>query len=307
MKKLYEEEKIRAIAEQIRKYGDTTKTFNTDNMPVGVQQVYENAYSKGQSNIEGSLGAATFTSNGEYNASSYDLSGFKKVTVDVPSGITPSGEIEITENGTYDVTEFASVKVNVQSEGGGVDYSAQFVEGTLTEYENDEITSIRQNAFSFLTNLKSVKLPNLTSIPGEGFRSCSSLEVIYAPLITSIGFQTFYTCTSLETVDFPNLSSINTSCFYGCEKLKKLDLGVSPSVSPQSMRYCSSLETVILRRQILATMSSTNALEGTPIESGTGYIYVPRDLVDSYKVATNWSTYADQIRAIEDYPEITGG
>ena len=24
-------------------------------------------------------------------------------------------------------------------------------------------------------------------------------------------------------------------------------------------------------------------------------------LVDSYKAATNWSTYADQIRALEDY------
>lgn len=25
------------------------------------------------------------------------------------------------------------------------------------------------------------------------------------------------------------------------------------------------------------------------------------------KVATNWSTFAEQFRAIEDYPEITGG
>ena len=39
----------------------------------------------------------------------------------------------------------------------------------------------------------------------------------------------------------------------------------------------------------------------------TGYIYVPRALVNSYKAATNWSTFASQIRAIEDYPDITGG
>ena len=36
-------------------------------------------------------------------------------------------------------------------------------------------------------------------------------------------------------------------------------------------------------------------------------IYVPRALVNEYKNATNWTVYADYIRAIEDYPDITGG
>lgn len=35
--------------------------------------------------------------------------------------------------------------------------------------------------------------------------------------------------------------------------------------------------------------------------------YVPSTIVDGYKSETNWSTYAAQIRAIEDYPEICGG
>jgi hypothetical protein len=43
------------------------------------------------------------------------------------------------------------------------------------------------------------------------------------------------------------------------------------------------------------------------IEDGTGYIYVPSALVETYKTASNWVTYAAQIRAIEDYPEITEG
>ena len=54
-------------------------------------------------------------------------------------------------------------------------------------------------------------------------------------------------------------------------------------------------------------MANTNSLGGTLIASGTGYIYVPKALVDSYKSATNWTTYASQIRAIEDYPDVTGG
>lgn len=37
-----------------------------------------------------------------------------------------------------------------------------------------------------------------------------------------------------------------------------------------------------------------------------GYIYVPAALIDEYKTATNWATFADQFRAIEDYPDICG-
>ena len=69
---------------------------------------------------------------------------------------------------------------------------------------------------------------------------------------------------------------------------------------------CQSLNTLILRRSddICYMNSPTQVFNGTPIASGTGYIYVPAALVDKYKAATNWSVYADQIRAIEDYPEI---
>jgi len=35
-----------------------------------------------------------------------------------------------------------------------------------------------------------------------------------------------------------------------------------------------------------------------------GYIYVPKELIEDYKKATNWTTYANHFRAIEDYPEI---
>lgn len=41
----------------------------------------------------------------------------------------------------------------------------------------------------------------------------------------------------------------------------------------------------------------------TLIASGTGFIYVPDALVESYKTATNWSTYADQILPLSEYVE----
>lgn len=57
----------------------------------------------------------------------------------------------------------------------------------------------------------------------------------------------------------------------------------------------SGLEKLIIYTQSLCTLTSTTAFEGTTIEAGTGSIYVPDSLVDTYKAATNWNIYADQI------------
>lgn len=65
--------------------------------------------------------------------------------------------------------------------------------------------------------------------------------------------------------------------------------------------HSSKIQTLILRSPSVAMAEHTNIFTTTPIKSGTGYIYVPRSLVDSYKAATNWSTYAAQFRALEDY------
>ncbi len=103
--------------------------------------------------------------------------------------------------------------------------------------------------------------------------------------IATVGQYAFYGCTALTVVDVPNVTSIAANSFEGC----------------------SALTALILRSATVCTMANTNALANSAIASGTGYIYVPRSLVDTYKAATNWSTYAEQIRAIEDYPDITGG
>ena len=98
--------------------------------------------------------------------------------------------------------------------------------------------------------------------------------------IITLGNRAIYQCLALTSVDLPNLTSIGDSCF----------------------SYCSALTTVIIRTGSVCTLA-TDCFESTPIASGTGYIYVPAALAETYKTTTNWVTYADQIRAIEDYPE----
>jgi hypothetical protein len=61
------------------------------------------------------------TENGAYIAPD-GVDGYSPVTVNVPipdGYIVPSGELEVIENGTHDVTAYASVNVNVEASGGG--------------------------------------------------------------------------------------------------------------------------------------------------------------------------------------------
>ena len=104
------------------------------------------------------------------------------------------------------------------------------------------------------------------------------------------------------------LSSIPSNCFYKCTNLYRADFGIAKSVGGGAFSSATSLTVLILRRTgAICTLSSSAALTNTAIKNGTGYIYVPAVLIDTYKTATNWSAFANQFRAIEDYPEITGG
>ncbi len=176
----------------------------------------------------------------------------------------------------------------------------QMVSGNLTEYENEEITSIRECAFSYCKQLTHISLPNVTAVPYNCFYYCSSLAEVNMPLVTTIGVQGFKGCEALEAIELPYLANVFESAFYSCQKLKRIDLGTSDKVRNQAFKLCSSLETVILRRETVVTLETTNAFQGTPIESGTGYVYVPDDLVNSYKKATNWVTYADRIKGLSE-------
>ena len=119
--------------------------------------------------------------------------------------------------------------------------------------------------------------------------------------VTSIGKNAFYKCSALTTVDFPAATSIGDNAFYQCSALTTADFPAATSISVYAFYRCSGLTSLILRSETIATLESINALTNTPIESGTGYIYVSSALIEQYKTASNWSTYAAQFRTLEDY------
>lgn len=136
--------------------------------------------------------------------------------------------------------------------------------------------------FSNCTNLKTLRVPMLKIVPVAGFVNCKSLTELILPSVQGVGMEAFVNCDVLAKVDFSSLVAINMSSF----------------------KKCPLLTTVIIRTNSVPDRSTSALFKETPINDGTGYIYVPASLVDAYKTHTKWRDVASQIRAIEDYPEI---
>lgn len=179
---------------------------------------------------------------------------------------------------------------------------------SLTEVNFPKLTSTLRTFYG-CTSLTKVNFPNLTRVGESDFQGCTSLNEVNLPNTITIGSGAFSNCTNLTALRFPNVEEILSLAFNGCTNLEKLDLLCSTGVyiASRAFKNCTNLRALILRStEYLHTLVNEDALTGTAIESGTGYIYVPSALVDIYKTTANWSTYANQFRAIEDYPDVCG-
>lgn len=148
------------------------------------------------------------------------------------------------------------------------------------------------------------------TVRGFAFRS-ATVTSVQADAVKHIGASAFAYCTNLTKMVLPEATSCGSEIFAGCQNLKTVDFGKNLELggwtSQRPFSNCTGLDTLILRDTGgVCTLSTYHGLTTTAIGKAAGYIYVPAALVETYKAATNWVTYADQIRAIEDYPEICG-
>ena len=127
--------------------------------------------------------------------------------------------------------------------------------------------------------------------------------------LTIVGECAFRECNSLTTVYLPSVTNVKTRAFYGCTALTTVDLASATRIEGDYVFYaCSALTTLILRSGTRCSLSdASTSFTATPIKNGTGYIYVPSALMDTYKSTSGWINFANQFRALEDYPEICGG
>ncbi len=166
---------------------------------------------------------------------------------------------------------------------------------------------INEAAFQKCYSLKRLICDGLEKINSNVFNGDKALtDFGDASGITYIGIQAFMACAALTSLKLPSVTSLGRSAFSGCTGLAKIDIGEKFSTIDGGVFYgCSHLETLILRNpSVVVKLSYVAALNNSGIASKKGYVYVPAALLESYKTATNWVSFASQLRSIEDYPEI---
>lgn len=158
----------------------------------------------------------------------------------------------------------------------------QLTDGSLTEITTSDlrgIETIASYAFYQRPNLHSIEMPNE---------------------VKSIGAYTFAYCLGITDIEIPySVTIINYRAFTGCNSLKTLTFAENSKIqviSDNAFADCTSLERVVLKSKIPPSISG-NTFSNVPT---TCVFEVPSESLEAYKIAANWSAFANQIVAIEE-------
>lgn len=234
-----------------------------------------------------------------------------------------SGTSNITSNGTFDITNYQSVSVNVSGGGGSGDIDALIQRTISGAYANSTVSVIGSYAFYACHSLTAASFPACTTIGNYAFASCPSLTTASFPVCKTIGGYAFNVCPSLTTVSFPVCTTIGNYAFYTCARLSTTSFPACKTIGSYAFAACTSLITasfpklstitgsynfrscrllvsLYLKSSSLCTLSNSNAFTRSPIDGYSasagqfGSIYVPSSLLASYKAATNWTYFSSR-------------
>lgn len=138
----------------------------------------------------------------------------------------------------------------------------------------DGVTTIGASMFNYCHSLSNIAIPDgVTTIGSSALSNCYSLSSIAIPdSVTSIGSNALSNCYSLSSITIRDgVTGIQSGLFSNCYGMKFYDFTAATAVP---------------------TMTNTNAFSGIAADCE---IRVPASLVDTWKAATNWASYADHI------------
>ena len=268
----------------ISEYAFRETSLTSCTIPDGVTSIGGHAFMSATSLVEIEIpNSVTSIGDGTFN----DCTSLTRVSI--PSGVTSIGDYTFANCNLTNIV----IPDSVTSIG---DYAFRNNSGLTSCTIGSGVTSIDTYAF-YNCGFTSITIPSgITRIDYGTFSSCKNLESIDIPNgVTSIGTSAFASCTGLTSCTIGSgVTSIGNSAFAYCSSLTGIDIpsGVT-SISKWAFQNCTSLTSITVNRTTPPTLAK-NVFDNTD----DCPIYVPSGSVNSYKSASNWSTYASRIQAI---------
>lgn len=160
----------------------------------------------------------------------------------------------------------------------------------------------RTHTFFGVSGIRKVKMTysGRTGNADSFFSKSGITEFVGLDLLGLYGNGWFSQCISLAKITIPKATYYEYLMCHDCANLLVVDIGGGSISRGNIFDGCKKLQTIIIRGTTVCSLGNVSNLSKTPFYpnggigvTGTGTLYVPASLVESYKTATNWSTLFD--------------
>lgn len=179
-------------------------------------------------------------------------------------GVKPSGTLDISDNGVYDVYSYASASVNVHP---SISLSETYISNgsyNITGEFNGGVITVDVPSPQFVTETLNVSA-NGTYTPGQGVDGYSQVVVDVPQSVTGytekditegikvvnlsnsasyVNPYAFTNDTYLQTVNLPNCSKVGAEAFRDCLYLTTVNLPICASLGSSAFQNCDYLTTI---------------------------------------------------------------
>lgn len=192
----------------------------------------------------------------------------------------------------YCLTEISEI-VNVKSIGSSAFSNCNVLRDVVT---SDNLTTIGSSAFSGCRNFKKAKIPaGLVVINNSVYSGCNSIQEVEFPVDCALNIiydNAFSGCYALKNIVLPEgVTSIGTYSFQNCYALQEITLPATlATMNTYPFYYCRSVTDLYLYQTAVPSLSNNPLYDSSYTALR---IHVRAELIDAYKVAPYWSSYAN--------------